>query len=287
MDLAAALAVVVIWAFNFIAGKIGVAVWPPLFMMALRFALVALLLAPFLKPPRGRWRIVGALSVVYGCFHFGPLFMGLQRVDAGLASIAGQLIVPFSALLARVCYGERLGRWQLGGMAIAFAGVYLLAGEPSARASLPHFLLIVAASLAWSVANILIKTLGPMNVFQLNAWVALLAWPQLLVQSLVFETGQAAALAGADAGAWGAIAYMALGASITAYGLWYYLIEKYAVNRVVPLTLLAPVLAVVLAVWLLGEPVTPGLLLGGLFTLGGVAMIEFLRPRPAGAGVGA
>lgn len=277
---------VVIWAFNFIAGKIGVAVWPPLFMMALRFGLVALLLAPFLKAPRGRWRIILALSVVYGSFHFGPLFMGLQKVDAGLAAIAGQLIVPFSALLARMFYGERLGGWQLGGMALAFAGVYLLAGEPSARISLWHFLLIVGASLAWSVANILIKKLGPMNVFQLNAWVALLSWPQLLVQSVVFETGQAAALAAADPRAWGTIAYMAIAASIIAYGLWYHLIAKYAVNRVVPLTLLAPVLAVVLAVWLLDEPVTPGLLMGGLFTLGGVAMIEFLRPRPAGAGIG-
>lgn len=271
---------VVLWAFNFIAGKIGVVLWPPLFMLALRFALVAVVLAPFLKVPRGRWRIVLLLSLVYGCFHFGPLFIGLQKVDAGLAAIAGQLIVPFSALLALVCYGERLGRWQLAGMALAFAGVYLLAGEPSARTSLAHFGLIVGASLAWSVANILIKRLGPMNVFQLNAWVALLACPQLLAQSLVFETGQLEALAAAGWRAWGAVVYMALAASITAYGLWYYLIEKYQVNRVVPLTLLAPVFAVVLAVWLLGEPVTAGLLLGGACTLGGVAMIEILRPRP-------
>jgi O-acetylserine/cysteine efflux transporter len=75
---------------------------------------------------------------------------------------------------------------------------------------------------------------------------------------------------------------MGLGASITAYGLWYYLIEKYAVNRVVPLTLLAPVLAVVFAVILLSEPVGARLVTGGLITLMGVAMIQFLPPpRPA------
>lgn len=276
--------IVVIWAFNFIAGKVGLGWWPPLLMMALRFGLVAVLLAPFLRPPRGRWRMVILLSVVYGSFHFGPLFVGLQQVDAGLAALAGKLIVPFSALLAFFCYGERLGRWQLAGMAIAFAGVYLLAGEPSARSSLWHFLLLVEASLAWAVANILIKRLGPMNVFQLNAWVALLACPQLLVQSVVLESGQLAALRGADALAWGSIAYMAIGASIIAYGLWYALIEKYQVNRVVPLTLLAPVLAVGFAAWLLDEPLTAGLIAGGACTLGGVAMIEFLRPRPRGEG---
>ena len=270
---------IVIWAFNFIAGKVGLAVWPPLFMMALRFGLVAIVLAPFLKPPRGRWRKVVLLSVIYGSFHFGPLFLGLQKVDAGLVAIAGQLVVPFSALLALVFYGERMGGWQLLGMAVAFVGAYLLAGEPSASTNLASFALVIGASLGWSVANIVIKTLGPMNVFQLNAWIALLACPQLLAQSLIFETGQRQALLSAGGRAWGAVGYMAVGASITAYGLWYHLIAKYQVNRIVPLTLLAPVLAVVLAAVLLGEPMTVGLAAGGACTLGGVAMIEFLRPH--------
>ena len=47
LDWAAALAVVLIWALNFIVGKIGVMQLPPLLLMALRFALVAALLAPF------------------------------------------------------------------------------------------------------------------------------------------------------------------------------------------------------------------------------------------------
>jgi O-acetylserine/cysteine efflux transporter len=71
---------------------------------------------------------------------------------------------------------------------------------------------------------------------------------------------------------------MALGASITAYGLWYYLIGKYEVNRIVPMTLLSPVLAVGFAVLILDEPLTLRVVLGGLLTLAGVAMIQFLRP---------
>jgi O-acetylserine/cysteine efflux transporter len=285
LDTSAALAVVVIWAFNFVAGKVGVTQVPPLLLLALRFGLVAVLLAPFLKPlGRRRLRVI-ALSFVFGSLHFGPLFIGLQGVDAGPAAIAGQLIVPFSALLAFVLYRERLGRWQGLGMAIAFGGVYLLAGDPAGTFSRPHFLAIVGASFAWAVANILIKRLGPINVFQLNAWIAWSACPQLLVGSLLFETGQLAALAAADWRAWGAVVYMALGASIIAYGLWYHLIEKHAVNRVVPLTLLAPVLSVVFAVMLLAEPVTTRLVAGGLITLMGVAMIQFLAPANPAATV--
>ncbi|MFO1119420.1 MAG: EamA family transporter [Rhodospirillales bacterium] len=279
LDWTAAWAVVLIWTLNFIVGKLGVMQMPPLLLMALRFALVATLLIPFLKPLPGRWPTVLALSVVLGVMHFGMMFAGLRGIDAGPAAIAIQLTVPFSALLALLFYRERLGLWQLAGMLVAFVGVYLLAGNSERAPSLPHFLLVVCAAFAWAFANVLIKRLGPVNPFTLNAWVALLACPQLLLLSLVLEDGQMSALRTAGWQAWGAIAYMAIGSSIIAYGLWYHLIGKHAMNSIVPMTLLSPVLAVALAVPLLGEAVTSSVLIGGAVTLAGVAMIQFLRPR--------
>ncbi len=278
-DTGAALAVVLVWAFNFIVGKVGVTQLPPLLLMAMRFALVAALLTPFFQPLGERWRMILALSVVLGGMHFGLMFAGLRGVDAGPAAIAIQLTVPFSALLAAVFYRERLGSWQTAGMLVAFVGVYLLAGDPAHRPSAAHFLMVVGAAFAWAVANVLIKRLGPINVFTLNAWVALLACPQLLLASFLLESGQVRAIELADWRAWGSVVYMAVGASIIAYGLWYRLIEKHELNRVVPLTLLSPVLAVALAVPTLGEPLTGHVLIGGAITLAGVAMIQFLRPR--------
>ncbi|MCU0838065.1 MAG: EamA family transporter, partial [Rhodospirillales bacterium] len=76
----------------------------------------------------------------------------------------------------------------------------------------------------------------------------------------------------------------AVGASITAYGLWYYLIEKHEMNRVVPFTLLAPVLAVLLAALLLDEPLTVATVAGAIITTLGVAMIQFLKPAVPAAG---
>ena len=279
LDWTAALAVVLIWAVNFIVGKIGVMQVPPLLLMSMRFALVALLLAPFLKAQRRRWGLIVAISVVLGGMHFGLMFAGLRGVDAGPAAIAIQLTVPFSAMLAALFYRERLGAWQLTGMAVAFAGIYLLAGEPTRRPSPTHFLMVVFAAFAWALANVLIKRLGPINVFTLNAWVALLALPQLVLASFMFESGQAAAIAAADWRAWGSVIYMALLSTIAAYGLWYYLIEKHEMNRVVPMTLLSPVLAVALAVPTLGEALTLNVVIGGALTLAGVAMIQFLRPH--------
>lgn len=276
-DYGAAMTVVLVWAFNFVVSKYGVGAIPPLLFLTLRFGLVALLLLPWLRLPRRRFALVVLLSVLLGGLHFGCLFAGLAGTGAGPAAIVVQLGVPFSAALAFFFFRERLGAWQLAGMAIAFGGVYLLSGEPRAAPSLGHLLLIVVATLAWAGANIVIKGIGPISPFRLNAWVAALAVPQLFLASLIVEEGQLAALREADWSAFAAVAYTAVGASITAYGLWYYLIEKFEMNRIVPFTLLAPVLAVLLAAFLLHEPLTPLTIAGGLVTLAGVAMIQFLR----------
>ncbi len=283
-DLVAAFVVILIWALNFSIAKIGMAQIPPLLMMTLRFSLLAVLMVPFLKPPRDKpFRLVLGVGIALGGFHFGLLFTGLSGIDAAAAAIAIELAIPFSAILAAVFFKERLNTWQIFGMAIAFAGIYLLSGEPRSTSSIPHLLMVIAAAYAWAQANVFIKRLGGINPFTLNAWVAVLAVPQFLAATLVFETGHMEALEAADWRGWGAILFMVFGASITAYGFWYYLIGKYDINRVVPLTLLAPVLAVIFASFILGEELTPRLLAGGLVTLAGVSMIEFLKSRRAGA----
>ncbi len=278
LDWGAALTVIFIWALNFIVAKVGVAEIPPLFLLALRFALVAGLLAPFLKPLSGNWKPMLTLSIVLGGLHFGLMFTGLQRVDAGPAAIAIQLTVPFSAVLAWGVYGERLGALQIIGLVVAFAGVYALSGDPARPSDPLYFGLVVSGALAWAIANILIKRLVAVPPMVLNAWLAVMAAPQLLAMSALLESGQWQAIAEAGWRGWGAIVYMAVGASIIAYGLWYYLLGKYEVNRVVPLTLLAPVFAIFLAAGLLDEPLTHTVVVGGGVTILGVAMIQFLKP---------
>lgn len=279
LDWAAAATVIFIWALNFVVAKVGVSEIPALFLLALRFALVAVLLAPFLKPLGGALKTVLMLSVVLGGLHFGLLFVGLQRVDAGPAAIAIQLSVPFSAILAWFVYRERLGFFQVVGLVIAFIGVYALAGDPERSPDPLYFSFVVGGALAWAAANILIKRLVAVRPIVVNAWMALMTVPQLLAISALLETGQVRALAEASWRGWGAIVYMAVGASIIAYGLWYALLGKYDVNSVVPLTLLAPVLAVFLAVAILEEPLTLNTVIGGAVTIIGVAMIQFLKPR--------
>ena len=104
-------------AFNFIAGKAGVEHFPPLLFSALRFAILLLLLLPWLRWLPGKMRQVLEISFVLGVLHFSMNFIGLEASgDIASVAIAAQLYVPFSTLLAVVLAGRTAGspagRWH-------------------------------------------------------------------------------------------------------------------------------------------------------------------------------
>jgi O-acetylserine/cysteine efflux transporter len=277
--MAMALIVMVIWGFNFAVAKFGLREFSPMFLMCLRFAGVAVVLLPFVRVPRGQMKEIFILSVLLGSLHFPLMFTGLTGVDAATASIAIQLQVPFSSILAAVLYRDKLG-WKRGlGMAISFAGVIVIAGEPRALDNTFYLGLVIVAALVFSIVNIQIKRIGDINGFALNGWMAVMAAPQLFVATLAMETGQWQQLKSATWLGWSSIAYMAVMVTIVSYLMWYPLVRKYPVNQTMPWTLLAPVFGVLSGILVLGEPMTPAMMIGGALTLVGVAVIV-IRKAP-------
>ena len=267
------------WGMNFAAAKIGLEQLPPIFMMALRWGLLGLMLAPFVPLPHGRWRQVLLVSFTLGFLHFSLMFWGLRELDAATAAIAIQLQVPFAALLAATVFQDRLGWWRAGGLAIAFAGVSIIAGEPRLEGHYFALGLVIVAACLWSVANMQIKLMGEINGMTLNAWIGVLATPQLVLGSWLLEEGQFAALAAADWRAYASIAYQAIIVVAFGYGLWFRMLRRYDVNQVMPFILLVPIFGVLSGVLILGETLTLIFMLGGLLTIFGVGIIIFRRPK--------
>lgn len=267
------------WGFNFVVIKIGLPELPPLLMLALRFALVAVLLVPFMRPPTGRIVEIARISMILGFFHFGLLFWGLTQVEAALGAVVIQLQLPFAVIMAILLLNERPSTASLIGTAIAFAGVILIGSRAEFQGHAVYLLLIVLAAAGWAFSNIPIKRLGPINVFTLNGWISLFAAPQLLALSLILESGHGAALATAGWRGYGAVAYMAVVSTIAVYGMWYYLLGKYPMSQVVPYTLVAPLVGVLSGTLILGEELTEMMALGAAATLAGVAIIIFTSAR--------
>jgi O-acetylserine/cysteine efflux transporter len=281
LHLAAFVGIMAIWGLNFAVAKVGLEQLPPILLMTLRFGLVAAVLGPFVKRPVGRWRQVFMISVTLGLLHFSLMFTGLSGIDAATAAIAIQLQVPFAALLAAIVFKDMLGWRRALGLAIAFGGVALIAGEPRLEGNLLSLALVVSAACIWSVANVQIKLLGEIDGMVLNAWVAIFATPQLLAASFLLEDGQMAALTAADWRAWASVVYQSVFVFGLGYGAWYRLQRQYTVNQAMPFLLLVPVFGVASGVIFLGEALTPTLVLGGLLTVVGVGIIVARRPRVA------
>lgn len=275
------LGIMLLWGINFAVAKTGLLQLPPIFLVACRFLLVAILLLPFAKRSHGQWGAIFAIAVVLGLLHFSFMFTGLSTVDAATAAIAIQLQVPFAALLAAVFFKDKLGWRRALGMAIAFIGVAVIAGEPRLNGQYLALSFVIIACFIWSIANVMIKRLKDVDGITLNAWMAVFATPMLFAASAVMEEGQIEAVRQADFWAYFAVVYQAVAVVVIGYGCWYWLMRRYQMNQIMSATLLVPLFGVVSGIVFLGESLTVNLIIGGLMTIAGVAIIIIRRPRIA------
>ncbi|MGK3125971.1 DMT family transporter [Candidatus Pantoea formicae] len=259
------------WAFNVIAMKFGLMELPPLFMLTLRFVLVAALLLPF---HRLAWRQLPGmllLAFTFGFVHFGLMVIGMQTADAGTTAVFIQMGTPIAMLLASVWLNERLSYRQIAGVAVAFAGVIILAGSPALKHWQGMVWLLISAC-GWACSTVLIKRLPPIAPLAMTGWLSLFAIPLVGVSSLLTEQHQLALLTSAGWRGWLGVIYSALGSSIFAYSLWYGLLKRYPASQILPWSLLSPALALLMGVAILHETLDHSKVLGTLLIVGGILL---------------
>lgn len=273
-----AVAVPLLWGFQFVVIKVGVTEFPPLFFLALRFLAIALLLIPFVKrPTREQLGPVAAISVFLGGLNFGLFYVGLGLGSGSMSAVAYQLATPFTILLAWPLLAEKPSLTTSAGVLLAFVGVVVLAAGPGLSGNALPLLLVVGAAFAFAVSNVLTKRHGPFDPLMLMGWSSLLTVPQVIVMSLLLEHGQLASIATANERGWLALAYTIFIGGIIGFGLWFWLIARCSMGRIAPYGLLLPVFAVISSVLFLGDPMASQLIVGGLLTISGVAITQ-VRP---------
>jgi O-acetylserine/cysteine efflux transporter len=273
----------ILWGANFAVAKFGLDDFSPIFFVALRFSLVAMLLIFVVGlPRRDKLLRLLPLSVTMGVMHFTLMFLGMSRLDAATSSIAVQLQTPFAAIMAAFFFGETLGWRRIVGMVTAFAGVMLIAGEPRFSDDPWPLLSVIAAAAAWAVGNIQVKALGDeIDAVTLNGWIAILAAPQLLLASWLIEGPQWQQIPEASLVGWGALMFQAVVIAIFTYWIWYNMMRRYPVNQVMPFTMLMPMIGVAAGALMRAEPITWQMIVGGLATIAGVGIIVLRRPAVA------
>lgn len=272
-DTLSTLLVVLLWGLNFTAVKMALSELPPFFFTALRFGIVGLVLAPFARPRLEQLPHILGIALTLGVGHFGLLFFGVSGMDAATAALITQLGVPFSVLLAWGIFHERIGVSRIVGLLLAFAGIALIAGDPSHPRLWP-MLIGCLSMLFWATSNIQVKRLGAIDPLVLNGWTSLLSAPMLLAVSLLIEDNQIHGLATSTVITWGGLAFSAIASSLIAYTLWYRLLARNPVSRIVPFTLLNPIVGMTGGVMIMDDPLGWHKLAGGALTIAGVAVVQ-------------
>lgn len=275
IQIVCAVAVPLLWGYQFVVIKTGVTQFPPLFFLALRFLAIAMLLVPFVKrPTRRQFGPVAAISLFLGGLNFGLFYVGLGLGSGSMSAVAYQLATPFTVLLAWPLLAERPSLTTSTGVVLAFAGVVVLGAEHGRSANALPLLLVVGAAFSFAVSNVLTKRYGPFDPMMLMGWSSLLTVPQVVLMSLLLEHGQMTSLVTANERGWLALAYTIFIGGILGFGLWFWLIARNSMSRVAPFGLLLPVFALMSSVLFLGERLTPKLIVGGLLAISGVAITQ-------------
>lgn len=252
-----AIAVMAVWGSNFVVIRIGLDHLPPLTFAALRFAAAFFPAVLFLKRPDVPWRNLAAYGLLVGGGQFGFLFIAMNgHITPALASLVVQMQVFFTIGLAAMLSGERVRPFQCVALLIAVAGLALIGVHTDAMTTPVGLALVLAAGLSWAGSNIVVRSTPTVDMLSYVVWASPFSIAPLLAAALAFEgpTAMAAGVVHADTATWAAVLWQAAGNTMFGYAVWGWLLGRYPVASIAPMTLLVPVFGIACSALFLGEP---------------------------------
>jgi len=290
--------VILIWAINFIAAKIGLRSLPAATLASFRLVLAGLAMLPFYlfcsRLPafaetaetrrrgftlRDLWTFLymGFFGVVMNqvCFTVGLRYTSVSHA----AVLVG--MGPIYTLLLAVLLKLETATWRKAiGMVIALAGIAVLASENGISAHSPSVLgdaITMTGSIGFAMYVVLGKRLAgrydPLTMTAFSHYAgALIVLPVAIHRAVTFgslEHWRAIAWSG-----WAAMLYMAIFSSAVAYVFYFWLLRYLEASQLSAFTYILPVVATVLGILCLGEKGSWAQVLGGALALSGVYWIE-------------
>ena len=280
-DVCLAVLVAVIWGLAFVASRIALDEFSPELMTTLRFAIAAL---PCLLVPRPKisWPVLIAISFTLFLGQFLAQAFAIARgVPVGLTSVIVQSQALFTIGLAALLFREIPTRSQTVGIAIATAGLLMICGTVGYDFSVGAFAVLMISPISFATGNLLLRQARDVPMFDLFAWLCLVAAVPLCALTLVSNGPQPTWHALSQMSLTGLVCMLGLGGISTsiAYWLWGRLLRDYTAAQVVPFALLVPFVGSAASSIVFGEKFEP-LRLAGMITVTGGIAVMLLSRRP-------
>ncbi|MGM0401700.1 MAG: DMT family transporter [Chloroflexota bacterium] len=275
-------AVMVIFGTTFVATEIVLEEMGPLTLAFARFLIALIVFAPFLRHRKdgktSTWRVacMGLLSVT---LFFSLQNWGLLYTTSANAAIILSAIPALTAIVSRFTLGEPLTLWRGLGILLSMAGVAVvvtgdsLMGVVSPSDTLLGDLLILGAAACWALYTVLgrqvVRRWAPSAVTAHT-----IAWGTLFLVPLgageVFWQG----IAWPTPRAWIMLSFLALVASGLAFFLYLFALTRLEAGEASVYVNLSPVVTLIAARLVLGDPIRWLQILGAALVLAGVYLTE-------------
>jgi drug/metabolite transporter (DMT)-like permease len=291
LALAAGIAVVAVWGANFAVQKLLFERLPPSGFLFARYLLMPLCAAllllhlngwRWLKLPRGDAIRLAGLGVLAHSVHVSLVTYGIHWSTAFSSALIMACGPVFTLLILHWAGLERLTRGQVGGVALACAGVLVFLSDKLVgrqwAATGGDLMMLFSASL-FSYYTVMSKPL-----IQRHGGVAVMAYatmagcvPVVLVAAPAALVAPWAQMSGFD---WFLLLWASLVSAFLGWLVWGWVNEQRGVGRTAPLQYLMPLVAGLMAWWATGERFGWVKIGGALVTLAGVALAQFATREP-------
>jgi drug/metabolite transporter (DMT)-like permease len=274
----------ILWGSTYLAIRIGIETLPPLLMASTRFIIAGLLMIGSAalrgdlrggRPTARHWLatlVIGGLLLAGGN---GGVTWGEQFVNSGVAALLVATVPVWMALLAHVTGQERLSVLVGAGLVLGIGGVVLVAHPWSGGAGEAKGLVVVLlAAFAWASGSLYARRARlPRSAILVTGMEMLCGGAVLLVAAtLNGELGRVHPERFSLASIL-ALLYLVGFGSIVAFSAYVYLLNHVSAALAGTYAFVNPAVAVFLGALVLGEPLTPFVVIGGAVIIAGVALV--------------
>lgn len=276
-----------IWGSTWGVIKVGLRDLPPITFAGIRFVMAVIVLLFIVRARRAKlpssrqeWRLLATTGVLQFTVNYGLVFWGEKYISSGLAALLQATIPLFGLLLAhrylpdepitvRKLVGIGIG---LLGLGIIFSDQFKIGGAWSLWASAA----ILVGAFASAYSGVLVKVKGAkFDISVLVAGQMLCGLVPLLLFGFIQEGNPFKLHWTLTAIA--SVFYLALIGTVLAFMLYYWLVRHMDVTKTQLISLVIPIVAVLIGVLFLNEPMTWRLAVGGAGIFIGIGLIVLRR----------
>ncbi len=257
---------------------------PPVFQIALRSGIAAVLIAMLMIYHRQGIRLSAENRIpamaIGTLFALEYLMLGesLNYTSAGHAAVFLYTSPIFAAIgLHWKVAGERMSALQWLGIFMAFIGIVIsFLGQGNAQEINGDVLwgdfLALCAGAAWGLTTVVVRSTGLSNLpaketllYQLmGAFIILVAWAIYADQAYFTPTLPAIL----------SLAFNGVVVAFMSFLLWFWLLTQYKASQLGTLSFLTPMFGVLLGAWILGETIEANFLIGAGLIITGILLVN-------------